>query len=275
MNQFQCNITAILFTYLLTGNSFASLINYDLLTQNFSPHISYINPYTDAFSSNADGFQIYQRNVDLNIPNALLDNSDITISDSLGIITSTNTQAFFGIVDTVNQDNPNNNAVASWQVDITNLTEIMFLIDMAAMGDFESSDWFEWRYSIDNSPYSRLFHGLSDEDISQNYRLEDNSLLTINDPMTVNSKLLSNKFTAFTSSILDTGNLLTLELKAKANGGSEVIAFQNVVIQGVSSTVTVSEPKSLGIMLLALLFFIVSQILSRQKNDDNRTRIYA
>ncbi|MBA6391400.1 hypothetical protein H4J38_11515 [Colwellia sp. BRX10-3] len=87
----------------------------------------------------------------------MLDNSGITISDSLGIITSTNTQAFFGIVDTVNQDNPNNNAVASWQVDITNLTEIMFLIDMAAMGDFESSDWFEWRYSIDNSPYSRLF----------------------------------------------------------------------------------------------------------------------
>ncbi|MBA6391399.1 hypothetical protein H4J38_11510 [Colwellia sp. BRX10-3] len=93
--------------------------------------------------------------------------------------------------------------------------------------------------------------------------------------MTVNSKLLSNKFTAFISSILDTGNLLTLELKAKANGGSEVIAFQNVVIQGVSSTVIVSESKSLGIMLLALLFFIVSQILSRQKNDDNRTRIYA
>ncbi|MFT5636528.1 MAG: hypothetical protein ACI89T_001997 [Cognaticolwellia sp.] len=275
MNQFQCKITAILFTYLLADNSYASLINYDLLTPNSSPHISYANPYTDAFSSNADGFQIYQRNVDLNIPNALLDNSDITISDSLGIITSTNTQAFFGIVDTVNQDNTNNNAVASWQIDITNLTEIILLIDMAAMGDFESSDWFEWRYSIDNSPYSSLFQGLSDEDISQNYRLEDNRLLTINDPMTVNSKLLSNKFTAFTSSILDTGNLLTLELKAKANGGSEVIAFQNVVIQGVSSTVTVSEPKSLGIMLFALLFFIASQVLSRQKNDDDsRTRIY-
>ncbi|ASP49162.1 hypothetical protein [Cognaticolwellia beringensis] len=270
MNQFQLKITATLFTCLLAGKSYASLISYDLLTPNSSPHISYANPFTDAFSSNADGFQIYQRNVDLNIPNALLDNSDIG-ADSLGIITRTNTQAFFGIVDTVNLNNPSNDAVASWQVDITNLTAIKLLIDMAAMGDFESSDEFEWRYSIDNNPFSSLFQGVSNLDSQQSYRLKDNSLKTLNDPMTVNSILLSNQFTAFSSSILDTGNLLTIELKANANSDNEAIAFQNVFIQGVSNTVTVSEPKSFVIMIFALLFFTVSQVLFRQKSGgDNR-----
>tara|TARA_R110000737_G_scaffold162947_1_gene190664 strand:- start:1131 stop:1376 length:246 start_codon:yes stop_codon:yes gene_type:complete len=74
--------------------------------------------------------------------------------------------------------------------------------------------------------------------------------------MMVNSQLLSNEFQAFSSSILDTGNLLTLELIAKANGGSEAIVFQNVLIQGISNTVTVTEPKSLTMLLLSgLLFF--------------------
>ncbi|ARD45640.1 hypothetical protein [Colwellia sp. PAMC 21821] len=276
MNQFQLKISAIILTFLFVSNSNASLINYDLLTPNASPHISYVNPFTDAFSSNADGFQIYQRNIDLNIPNALLDNSGIATTDSLGVITRTNTQAFFGVVDTVNQNNPSDDAVATWQVDISNLTAIMFSIDMAAMGDFETSDKFEWRYSIDSNPFSSLFQGVSDVNTVQSYRLEDNSLETLNDPMTVNSILLSNQFTAFSSSILDAGNLLTIELKAKTNSDNEAIAFQNVFIQGVSNAVTVSEPKSLTIMTFSLLFFMVSQLVFRQRNgQDNRMHFKA
>ena len=147
---------------------------------------------------------------------------------------------------------------------------------MAAMGDFESSDKFEWRYSIDSNPFSSLFQGVSDVNTVQSYRLEDNSLETLNDPMTVNSILLSNQFTAFSSSILDAGNLLTIELKAKTNSDNEAIAFQNVFIQGVSNAVTVSEPKSLTIMTFSLLFCMVSQLVFRQRNgQDNRIRFKA
>lgn len=133
---------------------------------------------------------------------------------------------------------------------------------MAAMGDFESSDQFLWRYSIDNNPYSTIFQSISNKDTLQNYHLEDNRLIALNDPMTINSPLLSYKLQILSSSILDTGSLLTLELKAKANGGSEIIAFQNIVIQGVSNTVTVGEPKSYAILSLALPFFIKRKVIS-------------
>jgi hypothetical protein len=262
MQPFHLKSIAIICSYLLTGNSYASLINHELLTPHSLTHIYYTNPLKNTFSSINDGFQIYQRDVGLNIPNALLDNSEIATSDRLGIISSTNTQAFFGIVDAVNLNNPIDDALAKWQINIKNLSALTFFIDMAAMGDFENSDQFIWRYSIDNNPFSTIFQGISDEDTLQNYRLEDNSLIDLNDPMTVDSRLLSNEFKAFSSSILGTGSLLTLELKAKVNGGSEVIAFQNIVIQGVSNAVTVGEPKSYAILLLALLFFIKRKIIS-------------
>ena len=102
MQPFHLKTIAIICSYLLTGNSHASLINHELLTPHSSTHINYTNPFKNAFSSINDGFQIYQRDVGLNIPNALLDNSEIATSDRLGIVSSTNTQAFFGIVDTVN-----------------------------------------------------------------------------------------------------------------------------------------------------------------------------
>ena len=216
--------------------------------------INYSNPHSGNFSSNEDGFQIYQ--LGDNAPKALLDKSSLLPSDNLGIITSTNNQPYFGIVDSVNPDNPNSETVARWQINIENLSVIRLFIDMAAMGDFERSDEFLWLYSIDNNPYSTIFHGISNESTSQSYRLENNSLVSLDDPMMVNSQLLSNEFQALSSSILDTGNLLTLELIAKANGGSEAIVFQNVLIQGISNTVTVTEPKSLTMLLLSgLLFF--------------------
>ena len=142
MKPFHLKIIAIICSYLLTGNSHTSLINHKLLTPTSSTHINDTNPSQNAFSSNNDGFQIYQRDVGLNTPKALLDNNKLATSDRLGIVSSTNTQAFFGLVDTVNFNNPISDAFAKWQINITNLPALTFFIDMAAMGNFESSDQF-------------------------------------------------------------------------------------------------------------------------------------
>jgi hypothetical protein len=264
MTRLNLKISALLLALLHVGNSQASLISYDLLTPDTSTDINYTNNFSNAFNSSQDGFQIYQQGVDLNIPLALLDQSTVNASDSLGIVKSANNKPFFGIVDTVNPDNPTNDAIASWKINIANLSAITFLTDIAAMGDFESNDRFEWRYSIDNNPFISLFKGVTNESTFQDYNLDVGNSITLSDPLTVNSIRLNNEFSTFTSSILATGNLLTLELNAKTNGGREVLAFQNVAIQAQTMAVSVSEPKTGVIFILALLFLLAKGFPSQQ-----------
>ena len=264
MTRLNLKFFVLLLVFLHVGNSQASLISYDLLAPNTSTNINYTNNFSNAFSSNQDGFQIYQQAVDLNIPLALLDQSTVNASDNLGIVKSANNKPFFGIVDTVNPDNPTNDAIASWKINIANLSAITFLTDIAAMGDFESNDRFEWRYSIDNNPFISLFQGVTNESTFQDYNLDLGNSITLNDPLTVNSIRLNNEFSTFTSSILATGNLLTLELNAKTNGGREVLAFQNVAIQAQTMAVSVSEPKTGVIFILALLFLFAKGFSSQQ-----------
>ncbi len=264
MTRLNLKLLVLLLMFLHVGNSQASLISYDLLAPDTSTNINYTNNFSNAFSSNQDGFQIYQQAVDLNIPLALLDQSTVNASDNLGIVKSANNKPFFGIVDTVNSDNPTNDAIASWKINIANLSAITFLTDIAAMGDFESNDRFEWRYSIDNNPFISLFQGVTNESTFQDYNLDLGNSITLNDPLTVNSIRLNNEFSTFTSSILATGNLLTLELNAKTNGGREVLAFQNVAIQAQNMAVSVSEPKTGVIFILALLFLFAKGFPSQQ-----------
>lgn len=259
MTRLILKISALLLVLLHVGNSHASLISYDLLAPDTSTNINYTNNFSNAFNSSQDGFQIYQQGAGLNIPISLLDQSTVVTFDNLGIVKSANNNPFFGIVDTVNSDNPTNDAIASWEINIANLSAITFLTDMAAMGDFEASDRFEWRYSIDNNPFISMFKGLTDESSLQEYNLEAGNSITLSDPMTVNSTQLNNEFSTFTSSILATGSLLTLELNAKTNGGGEVIAFQNVAIQAQTMAVSVSEPKTIVIFILALLFIVAKK----------------
>ena len=259
MTRLNLKISALLLVLLYVGNSQASLISYDLLAPDTSTNINYTNNFSNAFNSSQDGFQIYQQGAGLDIPLSLLDQSTVVTFDNLGIVKSANNNPFFGIVDTVNSDNPTNDAIASWEINIANLSAITFLTDMAAMGDFEASDRFEWRYSIDNNPFISMFKGLTDESSLQEYNLEVGNSITLSDPMTVNSTQLNNEFSTFTSSILATGSLLTLELNAKTNGGGEVIAFQNVAIQAQNMAISVSEPKTIVIFILALLFIVAKK----------------
>ena len=61
---------------------------------------------------------------------------------------------------------------ATWTFDVSGATGLVLSIDMGAMGDFESSDTFEWTYSIDGGPTLTAFASTVDEADSFTYTLE-------------------------------------------------------------------------------------------------------
>ena len=194
--------------------------------------VAYTNPFTDAFGSAGDGFQVYQRGVSMSIPFAVLDDSlSIFPPDTLGIIGEGNLDSFFGIVDTINGDN-SDDVSASWEFDIAGGEQLGVSIDMGAMGDFESSDFFTWSYSIDGGAPQTLFEGVTDEVGAFTYTLDDGDSFTLNDPMTVDGVVVSNDLATFSRALPEgtSGSTLVLTLTASFNGGSEAVAFQNIVI---------------------------------------------
>jgi predicted extracellular nuclease len=192
---------------------------------------SFTNPWNGAFSNPGDGFQKYQRGVSPTIPFSVLDDSLVIFpSDTLGIIKDGNLDQFFGVVDTINGDN-SGLVSATWEFDITGATGLVLSIDMGAMGDFEASDTFEWTYSIDGGPELTAFASTVDEAGSFTYTLEGGGVITLNDPMLVQGTILTDDLDSFSSPLIGTGSALTLTLTATFDGGTEAVAFQNIVIE--------------------------------------------
>jgi predicted extracellular nuclease len=215
--------------------AFAStVVAYDMVGSTSQNLISYTNAWTGAFGSAGDGFQKYQRFVSSTIPFSVLDDSlSIFTSDSLGIIKEGNTYEFFGATDTVNGDN-SGPVSATWVFNISGASDLSLSIDMGAMGDFESSDYFVWKYSIDGGATQTSFASTVDEAGSHKYTLEGGASFTLNDPMLVDGTVLTNDLQTFTTMLSGTGSELTLTLTASTNGGTEAFAFQNIVINGMS-----------------------------------------
>ena len=205
-------------------------VAYDMVASTDFNLTSYTNVFTGAFSSAGDGFQKYQRGVSPSIPFAVLDDSlSIFPPDTLGIIKEGNTDVFFGIVDTENPDNLGP-VSATWVFDISGASGLGLLIDMGAMGDFESSDFFEWTYSIDGGPAFTAFSSSVDEAGSYTYTLEGGGSFALNDPMLVQGTILTNDLATFSTPIFGTGSSLELTLTAQFNGGSEAVVFRNIVV---------------------------------------------
>ena len=164
--------------------------------------------------------------------NDLLDDSTGSYAaDSFGILKTAKTDNVFAVEDLNNSDNPSGTGTASWTFDITGATNLSIFIDFAAMGDFESSnDGFEFTASIDGGPTQTLFDISVDEAIDHLYTLESGNTNTLNDPLSLNGTVIDNDFSTFFSSILGTGNVLTLTFDARGDGGSEVFAFDNIRI---------------------------------------------
>lgn len=210
-------------------------------------------PAPGAFSSPGDGFEEYQRGVSASIPFALLDDSTTFPPETLGMVNSTKLDRWFGVVDTVNGDNPAGNGTVDWEFDVTGFTDLSVSIDFAAMGDFEASnDSFNFTYSFDNILFSPLFTSSVDEDGSLTYTLEAGAptfQFTLDDPLLMNGTVLDNNFQTLSAAAPGVGNTLYLRFVGGGDGGSEGFAFDNVVINGVPepSTFVLIGMGSLGL----------------------------
>jgi hypothetical protein len=223
---------AFVFQNIVISQTSPEPVAFDLVGSGSLNLAAFTNPFDGAFSSAGDGFQVYQRFVSPSIPFSVLDDSlSIFPPDSLGIIKEGNTDTFFGIVDTENADN-SGPVSATWQFTVNGTSNLALSIDMGAMGDFESSDFFEWTYSFDGGPISTAFASNVDEAGSHTYTLEGGAAFTLNDPMLVDGTVLTNDLATFTAPLIGSGTTLTLTLTAQFNGGSEAAVFQNIVIGG-------------------------------------------
>ncbi|NND61169.1 MAG: PEP-CTERM sorting domain-containing protein [Gammaproteobacteria bacterium] len=164
-------------------------------------------------------------------------------TDSVGIVDSTYApdNQFFGVVDTVNGNNPDGTATALWTFDIAGYQDLGISIDFAAMGDFEASDMFLFSASIDGGPAQTLFESVYEGALSQNYTMESGANVNLNDPLSLQGTLLNDLLATFSASIAGTGSVLEISLLTEFNGGSEAFMFDNLTVTGVA------EP---GIVLL-------------------------
>jgi len=202
------------------------------------------SPPPGAFASLADGFQTYQVGVSRTIPFALVDDSAAVYpADTQGIVDSrSKTDAWFGVADVVNGDNPAGQGSATWEFDITGASGLQVSIDMGAMGDFDSAaDTFDWTYSIDRRAAQPLFTSAVDMGGSATYTLADGDSFTLGDPLRMTTTggqtiELTNNFQTITSLLAGTGSRLVLELTAITddNNGStaRAYAFDNILIEG-------------------------------------------
>lgn len=166
------------------------------------------------------------------LPFAIADDSiSIFVGDTAGIVDELDNGRFFGVVDSVNGLD-SDGGTATWTFDISSLLSVDVSIDMAAMGDFEQADMYNFTYSIDGSPAATLFDVSVREDLSMNYFMASGSgPFTLDDPLEVDSTtLLTNNFATFTNSGIGTGNVLTIEFFGMSDGGTEAFAFRNLAV---------------------------------------------
>lgn len=214
------------------------------LTRTFTPDLSG-NPIPGTFpSSNFDVFGIVDRNVNLDLQDDSLIDPGFT-----GMFPTTVTDMFLAHEDLSNDDNPDNTGIVEYAIDISGASNLMFSIDIAAFGDFETSnDFNSITASIDGSTPETLIELIVDEDATQTYTYENGSTEDFADPMTVNGTFLDNSFQNFGVPITGTGSMLTLTFSFGGNGGNEVIAFNNMLVEGDAGSDLVGDVNCDGVV---------------------------
>lgn len=207
-----------------------TVIASDMVGSTSSNLIAFYNPYTNAFASPGDGFQKYQRNVSGSIPYSVLDDSLRSYpADKFGLVDDDNLDEFFALTDTVNSQ-ASGPVSASWEFAIGGESQLGLLVDIAAMGDFESADFIELTARVDDGAEQVLLRSEADEAGSQLYVLAGGTTVNLDDPMTVDGQVLTNTFTQQRMAIAGTGSRLTITLTSQVDGGSEALALQNMQV---------------------------------------------
>ena len=199
-------------------------------------------------NSGFDVFGIVDRNVNGDFADdSVINNSDADPDndDTFGLVTPEKTDLFLGFADTDNGDNPNNGDVSvTWTVPAAGQTDLNLSFDIAAMGDFESTDTLTFTASFDGGAAETLITSTfidTPDDETFTYTLDDGSLAipfnaddvdptNIKDPFVVDGQLVINEFQTFSFPITGTGSQLTLTLNYNTNGGPEPIAIDNVSV---------------------------------------------
>lgn len=165
------------------------------------------------------------------VPDALLDDSDGSEpSDTAGIVPTSDTGWFFGIVDLTNGmiQSPQ---WAEWTFDVSGLTGLRATGLFAAMGIFEQgSDGFVISWSLDGGAYEPLFTGQTDVAGTQTYTMASGAVVELERPMRLNGVALDNRFRPFSAEIPGTGTTLKIHLIAWADGNPEAMAFRDLRI---------------------------------------------
>ena len=186
--------------------------------------------------------------------------------DSFGILRTGKTDNVFGVEDLTNDDNTAGAGAAAWQFDISGFVDLVLSIDFAAIGDFESSnDRFVFSASIDGGATFDLFTSSVDEDGDLTYTFESGTTNTINDPLQINGTTLSNVFQTLSASIVGSGSLLTLNLIAGSDGGSEVFVFDNLTIDGTPAMTAIPEPASATMLGLGIAGLVGVRLARRRR----------
>jgi len=225
---------------LAAGTVVADDIAWDMVS---STSVNLISYGTDAppFAHPGDGFQKYSvvqqacpppPDPNLNvIPYSLIDDSAcIYLMDEGGIVeTMTDFDEWFGICDTVNDDNPGNDLYnATWVFNISSGDANFELhLDLAAMGEFEADDIYEWSYQVDGGAPQTFLVAVADENASLTYTLASGTVVTLDSPLVVDGVTLYNHFQTFSTAI-PAGSQLTLVLTTLAQGGYEGYVARNI-----------------------------------------------
>ncbi len=143
---------------------------------------------------------------------------------------------FFGVTDTENGLNTGLIS-ADFEFDVAGATNLSVSVDIAAMGDFEAADLFNFEYSVDGGSFQPLFTSSIDEDIDQTYIMDNPDTLPVvlNDPAFIDGVILDDNYQTFTAAIPETGSTLTVRFSAQTDG-SEGFGFDNLTVEGDTGT---------------------------------------
>ena len=240
---------------LLTTKSHGGMIASALTDSSDVNLVQHENDFENYFSSATDIFQTIS--VSQLGAEQLIDRSALSpFIDTLGIVTPDHLGSVFAASDTKNADNTTGSVEALWVFDISGVENLTLDIDIAAMGDFESSDRLSIYYQVDGTPQTTLWTAQAQTNLQQNYQLSSGQSVSFDDPLAINGDLLSNQFTTFSADIAEKGQQLTIGIQASLDGGNEGIILKSMLITGDKQTqgpITVPTPPSIILFLLAFI----------------------